>query len=207
MESFLLAVTVFTDPQETFYMVKMNRSRRFNYLTPAVLFVAFFLVRIFQIYATHYPLSSIPVWDTNLFTETAKYGIPLLSWMIASYAMSTLLDGESKIREVFLACGLSLVPYIVFTPLLVALSHVMSTSEKGIYDTLLLLIWVWVIVLFFLNTMVLNDYTVAKTIGVALLSIGFILVLWTIVILLFALADQFIKFIGDLWKEVRINFM
>ncbi|MBR7133503.1 MAG: hypothetical protein IKD04_08220 [Clostridia bacterium] len=207
MENFLLGVTIFTDPIETFYMVQLNRSRKFSYVFPTILLLLFFGVRILQIYCTHYPLATVQSWEANIVIEIGKFVVPIVSWIIASYAVTSLMDGEAMVREVYLGSTLCLLPYIVFMPIIIALSHCMSSMDSGIYNFLIMLVWAWVIILMFLQTMYLNDYTLGKTIGVVILSLISIVVLWVIAILVFSLAKQFIDFIFGLYREFRINFL
>lgn len=207
MENFLLGITIFTDPIETFYMVKLNRSRKFSYIFPTILLLLFFCVRILQIYFTHYPLATVQAWEANIIIEIGKYVVPIISWILGNYAVTSLLDGEAMAREVYLSTNLCLLPYIVFMPVIIGLSHFMTAEDAGIYNFLVTVILAWVVVLLFLQTMQLNDYTLGKTVGVVLLSLIAIVIIWVIAILLFSLAKQFLDFIFGIYREFRINFL
>lgn len=207
MENFLLGITIFTDPIETFYMVRLNRQKKFSYLFPTIILLLFFAIRIMQIYCTHYPLASVEAWEANIIIEIGKFVVPLVSWVLGSYAVTSLLDGEAMAREVYLGTMLCLMPYIVFMPIIIGATHFMSSNDVGIYNFLVMIVWAWVVILMFLQIMRLNDYTLGKTIGVVLLSFIAILIIWVIAILIFSLAKQFLDFIVGLYRELRINYL
>lgn len=207
MENFLLGITIFTDPGETFYMVKLNRNRKFSCVFPTILLFLFFCVRIMQIYCTHYPLASVQSWEANIIVEIGKFVVPIVSWILGNYAVTSLLDGEAMARELYLSTNLCLLPYIVFMPIIIGLSHFMSSEDAGVYNFLITAVLVWVAVLLFMQTMHLNDYTFGKTVGVVFLSLIAIVIIWVIAILLFSLAKQFIDFIYGIYREFKINYL
>lgn len=188
-------------------MVKLNRNRKFSYVFPTVVLFLFFCVRIMQIYCTHYPLASVRTWEANIVVEIGKFVVPIVSWILGNYAVTSLLDGEAMARELYLSTNLCLMPYIVFMPIIIGLSHFMSSEDAGVYNFLITAVLVWVVVLLFLQTMHLNDYTLGKTVGVVFLSLVAIVIIWVIAILLFSLAKQFIDFIYGIYREFKINYL
>ncbi len=51
------------------------------------------------IFFTHYSMGSRTPTDANFLLEAALVIIPLLSWTVAAYAMSAILNGESRFCE------------------------------------------------------------------------------------------------------------
>lgn len=77
-------------------MVKLNRNRKFSYVFPTVVLFLFFCVRVMQIYCTHYPLASVRSWEANIVVEIGKFVVPIVSWILGNYAVTSLLDGEDR---------------------------------------------------------------------------------------------------------------
>ena len=176
--------------------------RRLSLILAAVLLVLALGVSVFSIYFTHYPLSTVSVRKANLLLELGKLFVPVLTWILASYAMTTILDGETKIGEALLYNTLTMVPYIVFTVPVVLLSRLMDGGQSGLYGALTggLLMWVGLLMIVGLKEM--NEYSLAKTLLVVLLTIFTMAVIWATVVLLFTIASQFVTMLREVYYEI-----
>lgn len=171
------------------------------------LYVAAVLVRVFYVFVVHYPLQDASLEDINIFFELAKLLGPVLSWAIASYMITSILDGETTIKETLVSTAYSLVPYIVFTPLIALASHVLSLSDGGLYGTMQGCIYVWMIIYLMIAFQRLNDYSFYKTLGVGLLSLIFMILLWALLLLFVALSVQAYHFFEVIYKEISLKYM
>lgn len=50
----------------------------------------------------HYPLADIELLDASYLLEAMKFIIPFVTFVIAAYAVTSLMDGEVKMQELFL---------------------------------------------------------------------------------------------------------
>ena len=88
MESLKLCLMTLYHPIVVTEHIKKQRGRRMNWLPVAALLFLALAVRIFSIYVTHYPLASVSVRKANLLLECGKLFVPVLTWVLASYAMT-----------------------------------------------------------------------------------------------------------------------
>ena len=159
-------------------------------------------VNIFSIYYTHYPLASVSVRKANLLLESGKLFIPVLTWALASYAMTTIMDGATKIGESMLYNTLTMVPYVLFTIPFVLLSRIMDGSMAGLYSTMTGGLLVWMAALMVIGIKEMNEYTVAKTVLVVLLTLFTMAVIWATIVLLFTIASQFVTMLWEVYYEI-----
>lgn len=183
--------------------VKSRRSARFNWLPVLVLLLLAICARVFSIYMTHYPLSGVSVRKANLVLECGKLFVPVLTWVLASYAMTTILDGETLFRETLLFSAYALTPYVLFTVPLTLLSRVLDGSHAALYGTLEAGVLLWVVFLMILALKEMNGYTVRKTLLVVVLTIFTMAVIWATLILLFTICSQFVTMLREMYFEVR----
>lgn len=184
----------------------IQREREKFKATPIVVLLALgIVIRLFSLQFTHYPLSTITM-RSNLMLEVAKLFVPLISWGICSYLMTTILDGETMFRESMLAVSYALVPYIVFMIPLTLLSRILDANQLGLYNTLQACILGWVILLIIISLKEMNHFTVGKTIGVVLLSVFTMAVLWAAVALVYSICIQFVDFVREVLIEIRYKF-
>ena len=180
MASLKMCVMMLFHPIVVSEYIKKNRGsaafKRSSLILVLALLAAALGVNIFSIYFTHYPLASVSVRKANLLLECGKLFVPVLTWVLASYAMTTILDGATLIGEAMLYNTLSLIPYLV---------------------TL-----VWVVMLMIIGIKEMNDYTIRKTLVVVLLTVFTMAVIWATVVLLFTISSQFVTMIREVYYEI-----
>lgn len=159
-------------------------------------------VNIFSIYFTHYPLATVSVRKANLLLECGKLFVPVLTWVLASYAMTTILDGGTKIGEAMLYNALTLVPYVVFTVPAVLLSRLMDGGQAGIYGVITGGLLLWMVALMIIGIKEMNEYNIAKTLLVVLLTVFTMAVIWATAVLLFTISSQFVTMIREVYYEI-----
>ena len=159
-------------------------------------------VNIFSIYFTHYPLSTVSVRKANLVLECGRLFVPVLTWVLASYAMTTILDGATQMGEAMVYNILSLTPYVVFTVPVVLLSRVLDGNQAALYNVLTGGLLVWVILLMIVGLKEMNEYSVAKTVLVVLLTVFTMAVIWATIVLLFTISSQFVTMIREVYFEI-----
>jgi len=165
------------------------------------------LVNYVCIFITHYSIGSKTPTDANILLEAAIVAVPLISWVIAAYAMSAILNGESRFTELLTVSSYTLTPYIILTPILSLLSNIMGQSELGIYNSLRSLIILWVLILLFSAFKRMNDYTFGQAIGISALSLFAIIVMWAVILLLFSLTVQTVSFLQGLFEEFNMKYL
>lgn len=199
-----MSVLVLFHPAVAFTYIQKER-KSFSWFPVVLLLTLGVAIRLFSLEFTHFPLSNITA-RSNLLLEVAKLFIPLISWGICSYLMTTILDGETLFRESMLAVSYALVPYILFMIPLTLLSRILDVSQAGLYSTLETVILGWVILLIIISLREMNHFTIGKTVEVVLLSLFTVAILWAAVALLYSICTQFIDFVREVLTEFRYKF-
>ena len=201
-ESLKLCLMTLFHPLVVTEHIKRERGRKMNWTPVIVLLLLALAVRIFSSYVTHYPLSGVSVRKANMLLECGKLFVPVLTWVLASYMMTTILDGETLFTETLLFSSYALTPYIVFTPILNIASRLMDGNQMGLYATLEIGILAWVVLLMILALKEMNGYSVGKTFVMILLTLFTMVMIWAMVILLYTIASQFVTMIKEVFYEV-----
>ncbi len=176
--------------------------RRLSLILVLAILALALAVNIFSIYFTHYPLATVSVRKANLLLECGKLFVPVLTWVLASYAMTTILDGGTRMGEAMLYNALTLVPYVVFTVPAVLLSRIMDGGQAGVYGVVTGGLLIWVAVLMIIGIKEMNEYNAAKTLLVVLLTVFTMAVIWATAVLLFTIASQFVTMIREVYYEI-----
>lgn len=206
IEGILFGFYAFVHPAETFNNIKYNREK-INLWSGIVIYAAIFVVRILYIMFVHYPLADVDVREANLLFEAMRTLLPSLTWVIGSFAVTSILDGESKLSEIFVTSAYCMLPYVVVYGLLTGVSHALCLYEKGFYSALTNLTTLWILILYFISIKTLNDYKASKAVGTYLLSGIAMLIIMLIGVLLYVLMVRFAQFVGGIMVEIRTNLL
>lgn len=203
------SLLVIFHPLDCFDIIKRECRQKKSDSVLLTLFLYFlaFLVNYLYVFIVHFPLSTKEIEDTSILLEAAMVVVPLFSWVVCSYAMTAIMSGESTFKENFTASGYCLVPYIILTPLLGVLSNLFGLGEAGVYSFFKNVSLLWVLLLLFICLKYLNDYTLRKTFGVAILSIIAIVIVWAVCLLFFSLTIQFVYFFIGIFEEINFKYL
>ncbi len=202
-ESLSFGLGTLFHPIQTLHTLRANRGT-LNLWSAAVLLTAAIGVRLLSEFLTAYPMMVMETREINAVMEFFKLGLPLLSWSAAVYGTISVMDGEAHFGEIFIATAYAVLPFILLTPLMTALSYVFSQGEGALYFTLSKMIWVWIFVLLVLAVKVLNNYDLKKTFAVTLVSLGVMALLWAVGFLFLSLLGEVYGFLDTLLRELRL---
>lgn len=197
-----LAICVIRHPFDTYRALQASRDK-FRYYPALILLVIIIVARIISMYVTHYPFAGTSREDINMVMEALRFIIPVFTWAFSLFAVTSILDGETNIGEAITSTVYSLVPYAILSIPIALFSSIISLTDSVIYITLIRAVVVWCGFLFFLSVKVMNNYTVKKTILVVFLTLFGMALIWSIALIIFALASQFVLFLTGVYKEAR----
>ncbi len=139
---------------------------------------------------------------TTIFAQALSVLVPLFLWVVANWCLTTLFDGEGSFKDIFIACGYSLVPLILTVIPATIYTNFALKEELDITDLVVTIGFIWAILLIFVGMQVTHDYTLSKnfitTLGtiVAMVFIMFIAILFT------TLVGKIVSFITNIVVEI-----
>lgn len=189
-------------PLEMVTLVKRKR-KEIPILAIVTPFLICAILRIISVYTVNYTVSAIQPQKANLFLEVGSEVLIVILWSLACYAFMTIMGGESTFKETICLSAFSMTPVIVIRPIMILLSQVLANSEKGFYDALNIIMWVWVIVLLYLCFKEGNNITFWKSIFFTLIIIIAMFLIVIVLLLAFALDSQIFLFFQELVSEMN----
>lgn len=141
----------------------------------------------------------------HLLRELAGMALPFFLFVLGNWAVSTILDGEGSMREIFRACCYALLPFLLCTLLAAALSHALTPKESFLMSTLEGAGTIWSLFLLFAGLAVMHQYTAGKTVAILFLTLVFMGLTLFVLILLASIADQLISYITSVISEIKLR--
>lgn len=200
MEAYKLMKHSLFHPLEFYSDIQSDgKAKLRNALMIMVLAIA---ARLISLMLSGYAFRTREAYDVSVPLEAAWIVIPWLTWALANWAVATIMDGEGKFKDVLISSAYVYVPYIVLIIPISLLSNIMTLKEASFYNAITFFVTLWTLFLLLTHVKIIHDFELGKTMGVTLLSIFGMLIIWFIVLLVFGLVSQSLKFVLDIIKEI-----
>ena len=193
------------NPYDACYGIK--REKKASYLSAVVVLCVFFVLFVVNKYFAGFLFKTMPDGYFELLNDFIYvFGIFLLL-TICCYLVCTITDGEAKFRDIFISAAYALVPMIVFLPIRLILTNVLTFNEEFFITLLDFVSYGWTALLIILMIMYQNDYSLAKTIKTIIITLFTVLVVVALGVVLYMLISQLVDFIASIYGEVVYRFV
>ncbi|NLG68832.1 MAG: hypothetical protein GX496_04565 [Firmicutes bacterium] len=200
-ESTRFAIWVLVEPQETF-----ERLRQRGSVGAAIVMIGLALaVRVATFFTTAFHFSSAEPSEVNFAGEVLRLLVPLLTWVVANYAVTAILYGEGTLRAIFVASSYCLAPYVLLTPWISLATNVLTLSEAALVNGAQAMVYAWTGLLFFISVKVIHNYEWGQTLAITLLTLATMLATWAVAATVYGLTDQVLHFFREVVREALLR--
>lgn len=184
---------------------ELKRERRGSVLSATLILAVVIIWRILSKQATGFIFNANDTARLDIIYEIRTVLLVMLIWCIANWALTTLMDGEGNLKDIYIMSCYALVPLPLIGFPVILLSN-MLTSDEGTFISLLSGIsLVWMLLLFFCGILVTHQYTVKKNIGTIILSFCGIAALLFLALVGIELVEWVWNFVVTVYKELYLR--
>ncbi|HEY8348373.1 MAG TPA: YIP1 family protein [Clostridia bacterium] len=175
-------------------------------LKTAMLIVAMVIVTfILRRQLTGFILNENKLRELNIIVEILSVVLPFFLWCVANWCLTTLMDGEGSFKDIVITSAYALVPLVLINIPLIIFSNVITLEEAAFYTFFDILSLAWTLLLLFLGTSVVHQYSLLKTFLTSIcIVIGMGLIIF-IALLFFSLLQQMYSFVYTIYKEIALR--
>lgn len=199
LEDILYVFNFIRHPIDSFYYVK--RGQKGSVLSASLLylitFVLFMCDRLFRGFIFNH---SSPK-NLSILSVMALFFIPCFLWVIGNYMVSSI-EGEGKLRTVYVGTAYAMTPYIILTPFVLILTYVLTLNEAFYINFIWYFSLAWSGVLIFLGIIEIHNYTFKDAIKNVLITLFFMAMAITAFAVLYIIWGHVIDFINQVVGEV-----
>jgi len=204
VDDFVFIFRFIRQPADSFYYIK--KDLRGSLTFAGIIYVWVIVVRVLSLYLTGFifnpysALTYIPVEN-----EIVTMALLIFIWNAANYLVSTISDGEGRVRDVIIGSAYSLFPYVLFALPIALVSNVLTRNEIFIYSFSLDIMWFWMGLMLFIMVKEIHNYSFSETVRnvlVTLFTMGLFLLTGYILYVLF---NQLFDFISAIIQEVGLR--
>ncbi len=202
-EYFNLMTGIVFHPAATFRQIKRYRDN-LSWWFVIIVFVAFLAAFIFNQTMVHFPFKTADVRGTYFIISVAQVIVPLVTWGFAAYLMSSIMDGEMKLKEFLVSTAYALIPATVLLVPLTGLSYLLASEQGFFYYGAITVLLTWTVLLLIGSFKVLNNYEAWPFVKGLLCAILCMVVIWCIIFLLYAIINQATGVITSFFRELAL---
>ncbi|NIK67245.1 YIP1 family protein [Paenibacillus sp. BK720] len=186
-------------PYEGFYRIK---GRNVSYWSLLIILLLVTAVKLASLYWSGYIFHPVDLRQIRPWSELLFFFVPVFTWIIANYLVSTVKDGEGRFREVLQASIFALLPYALLSIPIIAFTNILVLEEGILVSSITSIMWIWVVLLFFVSSQVIHNFDFIENSKNSAITIGTIGVIWLFVVISAGLTFNLSDFIYQLYKEV-----
>ncbi len=193
-------------PFQGFWELKYELNRKENIILSFIILIALIITNILSSQYAGFVVNIYNPNEMNSIMEVVYVVVPLLFWCIANWSLTTLMDGEGKFVEIFIATCFALTPLVIINFPWILLSNFLSHQEAMFYYLSQSFAVIWFIFLIYVGTMTVHQYTPGKTtitIFLIIIAMGFLAFLS---LLFFSLIQQISSFLITIYREFVLRY-
>lgn len=170
-----------------------------------ILLILVVISYIFMRQYTGFVLNYNRIEDLNIIVEATSLLGPFILWCVVNWALTTLMDGKGKMKDIYIAGAYALTPMILINFPITIISNYMTIEEGTFYYLLLVVGVVWAMTLLILGTGVIHEYSFGKTIFTTLATIVGIGIVIFVGLLFFHVIDMMFNFVREMYVELTFR--
>ena len=192
--------TILLHPVDNVYDIKTGRIG--SWFSATLLYINAFVVYIFDTTMRGFLFKLINVKNTSVMTVIVPFVVILSLWILGAFLIGSINSGEAKLKVVYTVTAYSFLPYVLFTPVITALSYVLTLNEAFIIQYGWTAIVIWTGVSIFLCIKEAQNYTMKMSVRNVFITLLFIVMVIVAFLLLIVLGSSFIHFLKIVFNEV-----
>ena len=198
-ETFLYAFHIIFHPFDGFWDMKHEKR---GSLSASIAIVALtVLAFIYKSSGTAYIFNSDSV-GVSYIGETLGVLLPFFLWGISNWCLTTLFDGEGKMKDIFMATGYALLPIPIMIIPTTICSNFLLMEEGAILTMVDSIGYIWAFFLIFFAMSVIHDYSLGKNVVMCISTIVGMAFIMFLGVLFSGLLGKIVSFVYNIYIEL-----
>ncbi len=198
-ETFLYTFHIIFHPFDGFW--DMKHEKRGSMAAALTVVVITILSFIYKSAGTAYIFNPDSV-GVSYMGEILGVLLPYLLWGVANWCLTTLFDGEGRMKDIFMATGYALMPIPMMIIPTTICTNFLLLEEGGILTMINVIGYIWAGFLIFFAMSVIHDYPIAKNVITCIGTIVGMAFIMFIGVLFSGLLGKIVSFVYNIYIEL-----
>ena len=203
-ESLRYSLYVVTHPLDGFW--DLTHEKRGSIGAANIIIILALFTRLLSLRYTSFLFVKV-IWEqVNIIEIILGFLAPIWIATLGNWGLTTLFDGKGTIKDIYMALGYTLTPYVLIQLPLILVSNGMTADEGSFLGVISSFSYIWIGILIYCAVMQIHDFTPGKTVLVIIATIIGMLLIVFVLLLFFSLISDAIAYFVSLFKEVAFRF-
>jgi len=191
---------IINHPIETIESLKEKKNG--SIISATIILLIFTFSEILLTVTKGFIFNTSRIEDFNIFMVLSRSLFMVLLFVVANWALCTLLDGEGRMIDIYISTCYCLIPLVFIRFFEAIASNVLTAGEYVFVSMIALCFNAWFIVLLLYSLKTIHNYTLKKTLFNALMTIVGMAIIFFIIFLFVVLIQQLYIFFATIFTEM-----
>ena len=194
---------IINHPIETIESLKEKKNG--SIISASLILLAFTLAEIILTVTKGFIFNTSRIEDFNIVMVLARSLFMVLLFVVANWALCTLLDGEGRVIDIYIASCYCLLPLVFGRVIEIFASNMLTEGEYVFVGMITTCLNLWFIVLLLFSLKTIHNYTFTKTLWNALVTLVAMAIIFFILFLFIILVQQLYIFFATVATEIILR--
>ena len=191
---------IITHPIDTIEALKEKKNG--SVISASIILLLFTISEIVLTVAKGFIFNTSRIEDFNIVMVLARSLFLVLLFVIANWALCTLVDGEGRVIDIYISTCYCLIPLVVSRFLEAITSNLLTQDEYVFVGMIVTCLNIWFISLLLFSLKTIHNYTLTKTVINAALTVVGMVIIFFLLFLFIVLCQQLYIFGATLVTEL-----
>ena len=192
-------------PIDSSYDIKMQKSG--SLITATILYALLVVVYLCDYLYRGFIFNPIVNTDVSVPVVLAVLAIPVGLFLVGSFLIGTIRNGEGSMRGIYTTTAYALSPYIIGCPFVLLLTYVLTNNEAFVVTLLHIILLCWCAVNIFIATREVHNYEIKETIINILIILFFIIMVIVACVILYLIWLSVWDYVSQVFGEVKFRVL
>lgn len=188
-------------PIDSAYDIRSNKKQ--GLAVPTILYLLLIIVYMWDYLGRGFIFRIVSGTDVSVPVVLAVLLIPLVLWLVGSYLIGTIRDGEGSFKKIYISTAYALCPYLLYGPVVLMSTYVFTQNEAFVFTFFHTVLLIWCVVNLFITTMEVHNYFLKETIINILIILFFIVMAVLACIILYLIWLSVWDYVAQIAGEVK----
>lgn len=191
---------IVTHPIDTIESLKEKKNG--SVISASIILLLYTIAEIMLTVGKGFIFNTARVQDFNILMVLARSLFLILLFVIANWALCTLLDGEGRVIDIYIVTCYSLIPLVAIKFIELITSNILTNDEYVFVSMISFCFTLWFVCLILFGLKTIHNYTLTKTIFNAVATIIGMVIIFFIIFLFIVLIQQLYIFFATIYTEL-----
>ena len=192
-------------PIDSSYDIKMKKSG--NPITATILYILLIVVYLWDYLYRGFIFNPIVGTEVSVPVVLAVLVIPVALFLVGSFLIGTIRDGEGSMRGIYTTTAYAMSPYILGCPFVILLTYVLTNNESFVISLFHVVLIAWCVINIFIATREVHNYEIKETIVNILIILFFIVMVIVACVILYLIWLSVWDYVSQVFGEVKFRVL